>query len=375
MPNLSKEIEKHDTNSGHHPREDSEYVRLVISNEPTAAGVDILQPQPPTRSETFSWWIKAFIFCIFAVILILVFLKWGVPFLFEKILFPIMQWEATAFGRPVLAVVLVTSLALFPVLFIPSGPSMWLAGMIFGYGLGFLIIMVGTTIGMVLPYLIGLLFRERIHQWLKKWPQTAAMVRLAGEGSWFHQFKVVALFRVSPFPYTIFNYAVVVTNMKFWPYLCGSIAGMIPEAFIYIYRRSAVVVLLNGKGDWLQEEGEKNEKKEKISGPINAILWQIRNAAMSSNPNSIGRLIRTLANVKYGNYHLTPVEIIYNIVSFIIAIVTTIAFTVYAKRALNDLGNRETEVDNESASYQGGLEMEKLPDERIKHVGVMSFSS
>ena len=74
-----------------------------------------------------------------------------------------MEWEATAFGRPVLALVLVASLALFPVFLIPSGPSMWLAGMIFGYGLGFFIIMVGTTIGMVLPYLIGLLFRDRIH--------------------------------------------------------------------------------------------------------------------------------------------------------------------------------------------------------------------
>lgn len=74
-----------------------------------------------------------------------------------------MEWEATAFGRPVLAIVLVASLALFPVFLIPSGPSMWLAGMIFGYGLGFVIIMVGTTIGMVLPYLIGLLFRDRIH--------------------------------------------------------------------------------------------------------------------------------------------------------------------------------------------------------------------
>lgn len=74
-----------------------------------------------------------------------------------------MQWEATAFGRPVLAVVLIASLAFFPVVFIPSGPSMWLAGMIFGYGLGFVIIMVGTTIGMVLPYLIGLFLRERIH--------------------------------------------------------------------------------------------------------------------------------------------------------------------------------------------------------------------
>lgn len=75
-----------------------------------------------------------------------------------------------------------------------------------------------------------------MQQWLRRWPQKAAMIRLAGEGNWFHQFKVVALFRVSPFPYTIFNYAIVVTSMRFWPYLCGSIAGMVPEAFIYIYR-------------------------------------------------------------------------------------------------------------------------------------------
>lgn len=74
-----------------------------------------------------------------------------------------MQWEASAFGRPVLAIVLVASLALFPVILVPSGPSMWLAGMIFGYGWGFLIIMAGTTIGMVVPYLIGSLFRERLH--------------------------------------------------------------------------------------------------------------------------------------------------------------------------------------------------------------------
>ncbi|KAL5097930.1 hypothetical protein RYX36_002257 [Vicia faba] len=189
-----------------------------------------------------------------------------------------MEWEATAFGRPVLALVLIASLALFPALLIPSGPSMWLAGMIFGYGLGFVIIMVGTTIGMVLPYLIGLKFRNRIHN--------AAMIRLVGEGSWFHQFQVVALFRVSPFPYTIFNYAVVVTDMKFWPYLSGSIAGMVPEAFLYIYS---------------------------------------------------GRLIKTLADAQYGKHRLTTVEIIYNIISFIISVITIVGFTVYAKRSLNKL--------------------------------------
>ncbi|PON78694.1 Transmembrane protein [Trema orientale] len=317
----SEEFEKH-ANSAHQAREDSEYVRLVISNETRAPESEILQPQTEAK-KSLLWWVKALVWCSGIIISLVVLLKWGVPFVFEKVLIPIMQWEATAFGRPVLALVLVASLALFPVFLIPSGPSMWLAGMIFGYGLGFVIIMVGTTIGMVLPYLIGLLFRDRIHQWLKKWPQKAEMLRLAGEGSWFHQFRVVALFRVSPFPYTIFNYAIVVTSMRFWPYLWGSIAGMVPEAFIYIYS---------------------------------------------------GRLIRTLADVQYGNYHLTTVEIVYNIISFIIAIITTVAFTVYAKRALDELKKAETNGEP-SAGNHGGSEMEKLPLERPKHIGLSYISS
>lgn len=297
--------------------EESEHVRLVISNERTTE-VDILQLQTENRDKRFKWWIKTLTFSIIAIILTILFLKWGVPFLFEKVLVPMLQWEATAFGRPVLALILVASLAFFPVLLIPSGPSMWLAGMIFGYGLGFLIIMAGTTVGMILPYLIGLLFRDRIHQWLKKWPQTAAMIRLAGEGNSFQQFRVVALFRISPFPYTIFNYAIVVTSMRFWPYLAGSIAGMIPEAFIYIYS---------------------------------------------------GRLIRTFADVQYGNHQLTPLEIIYNAISLIIAVAMTIGFTVYAKKALKELENEDNKETDDN------IELEKLPLERKKQFGLHSGSS
>ncbi|XP_074347934.1 uncharacterized protein LOC141686774 isoform X1 [Apium graveolens] len=314
MPDLT-ESEEPTVHAASQAREDSEYVRLVISSEPRVVDDDSLQPQPEQGTRSRRWWIKLMLWCVITGIASLAFLKWGVPFLFEKVLLPILQWEATAFGRPVLALVLVASLALFPVFLIPSGPSMWLAGMIFGYGLGFVIIMVGTTIGMVLPYVIGLLFRDRIHQWLKKWPQKAAMIRLAGEGSWLHQFRVVALFRVSPFPYTIFNYAIVVTSMRFWPYLWGSIAGMVPEAYIYIYS---------------------------------------------------GRLIRTFADVQYGNHHLTLVEIIYNIISLIIAIITTVAFTIYAKRTLNEL--ESAEKNGETATI--ATEMEKLPLERPKHLSL-----
>ncbi|CAI9101445.1 OLC1v1038775C1 [Oldenlandia corymbosa var. corymbosa] len=314
MPDSVAKSEKAQMNTAN-VREESEYVRLVISDEGTTSEPETLQLQTPQK-RSYTWWIKALIWCFSTIVVVLIFVKWGVPILFEKVVIPILQWESTAFGRPVLAIVLVASLALFPVFLIPSGPSMWLAGMIFGYGLGFVIIMVGTTIGMILPYLIGLLFRDRIHQGLKRWPDYAAMLRLAAEGNWFHQFKVVALFRISPFPYTIFNYAVVVTSMRFWPYLSGSVAGMIPEAFLYIYS---------------------------------------------------GRLIRTFADVQYGNHHLTPVEIISNVMSFIVAIITIVLFTVYTKRAMNELkmaekNNQDLESGNET------LEMEKLPLERPKQL-------
>ncbi|CAL9045313.1 unnamed protein product [Musa banksii] len=292
---------------------EDEYARLMLPSETRMANFDSQQAVEKAKSNSCIWWMKFFFCCFLLLLLIFVFVKWGIPFAFEKVLLPIMEWEATAFGRPVLALVLVASLALFPVVLLPSGPSMWLVGMIFGYGLGFVIIMVGTTIGMLLPYFIGLLFRERIHGWLNRWPQQTAILRLAAEGSWFHQFRVVALFRISPFPYTIFNYAVVVTSIKFGPYISGSIAGMIPEAFIYIYS---------------------------------------------------GRLIRTLADVKYRKYTMTPVEIIYNIVSFVVAIAITIAFTVYARRALSDLRKAESNSSGGINRNGSSVELAKLPQER-----------
>ena len=74
---------------------------------------------------------------------------------------------------------------------------------------------------------------------------------------------------------------------------------------------------------------------------------------------SSGRLIRTLADAQYGKHHLTTVEIVYNIISFIIAIVTTVAFTVYAKRTLNKLKMAEANEEAASVSGNASMEMEK----------------
>lgn len=80
-----------------------------------------------------------------------------------QVVAPILYWESTTFSRPATALMCFGAIALFPSVLLPSSPFMWLAGMTFGYLYGFLIITVGMSIGMSLPYLIGSAFHCRIH--------------------------------------------------------------------------------------------------------------------------------------------------------------------------------------------------------------------
>lgn len=66
-------------------REDSEYVRLVVSNEPRIVEGDALQPRAETKYKSFIWWMKAIFWCFIVLVVVLIFVKWGVPFLFEKV--------------------------------------------------------------------------------------------------------------------------------------------------------------------------------------------------------------------------------------------------------------------------------------------------
>lgn len=56
----------------------------------------------------------------------------------------------------------------------------------------------------------------------------------------------------------------------------------------------------------------------------------------------------------------------------IIAIVTTVAFTIYAKRTLNELESAERNRAESSIADHHTAEMEKLPLERPKHLGFPS---
>lgn len=102
---------------------------------------------------------------------------------------------------------------------------------------------------------------------------------------------------------------------------------------------------------------------KKIHDLLEDILW-ILNLLFLLIFWCSGRLIRTLADVKYRKYTMTPVEIIYNIVSFVVAIAITIAFTVYARRALSDLRKAESNSSGGINRNGSSVELAKLPQER-----------
>ncbi|KAL6556819.1 hypothetical protein OROHE_006695 [Orobanche hederae] len=236
------------------------------------------------------WWAKLVLVVLFVVVLGAVFFKWVGPFFMDKEIIPIIIWERKTFSTTLLALIVFGSLAIFPSLVIPSTPSMWIAGMTFGYGYGFLLIIGGVAIGVTIPYFVGSLFCHKIHMWLERYPKRASIIRLAGEGSWFNQFRAVTLIRISPFPYIIYNYCAMATDVKYGPYLLGTLVGMVPEIFVALYT---------------------------------------------------GILIKTLANASHDRHSLSALDIVFNVVGFCISVVTTVIVTLYAKRRLNELQMEE----------------------------------
>ncbi|KAB5564422.1 hypothetical protein DKX38_004476 [Salix brachista] len=233
--------------------------------------------------SVFWYWVKMALMFTFFGLLAAACVMWVGPFFMDKEIIPIINWETRTFSTPVLAVLLFASVALFPALLLPSSPSMWVAGMTFGYGFGFLLIITAAAVGVSLPYLIGSLFLRKIQGWLDNYPKRAAILRAAGEGNWFHQFRAVTLIRISPFPYILYNYCAVATHVKYGPYLLGSMVGMVPEIFVSIYT---------------------------------------------------GILIRTLADASSDRRTLSAPQIVFTLFGFCAAVVATVIITVYAKRQL-----------------------------------------
>lgn len=66
-------------------REDSEYVRLVVPSELRKSEADILESQRQEMKGSHIWWAKTILWCSITLIILLIFVKWGLPFLVKKV--------------------------------------------------------------------------------------------------------------------------------------------------------------------------------------------------------------------------------------------------------------------------------------------------
>ncbi len=129
------------------------------------------------------------------------------------------------------AVVFVAGYALAAVALVPGSILTLAAGAIFGLGRGVAVVFLGSVAGSSLAFLIGrYLARGAVERRIAEEPRFAAIDEAVGrEGR-----KIVFLLRLSPvFPFSVLNYALGLTRVRFADFLLGSFA-MIPGTVLYV---------------------------------------------------------------------------------------------------------------------------------------------
>lgn len=119
------------------------------------------------------------------------------------------------------------------VFFVPGSVITLAAGAIFGLFWGTVTVSLASTTGAAIAFLIGrYAARRSVSQQATKYPRFRVVDHAVGEEGW----KVVVLLRLAPvFPFSIGNYLLGLTSIRFWPYIMASWLAMLPGTFLYVY--------------------------------------------------------------------------------------------------------------------------------------------
>ncbi len=127
--------------------------------------------------------------------------------------------------------VFIVMFALATVLFVPGLPITVLAGIIFGAFWGTVYVVIGSTIGVSLSFLIGrYIGRDSVKKMSEKNERMSKLDSYIKE----HGNTILIISRLIPlFPFNLQNYVYGITNIKFSTYFWYSLVFMVPGTFIY----------------------------------------------------------------------------------------------------------------------------------------------
>ena len=128
--------------------------------------------------------------------------------------------------------VFIVGYALAVVALVPGSLLTLAAGAVFGLVQGVAYVFVAAVLGSSAAFLIArYVARSAVERRLANNPRFAALDTALGEQGW----KIVLLLRLSPvFPFTMLNYSLGLTKVRFGDYVLASV-GMLPGSLLYIY--------------------------------------------------------------------------------------------------------------------------------------------
>jgi uncharacterized membrane protein YdjX (TVP38/TMEM64 family) len=138
------------------------------------------------------------------------------------------------------------------VLFIPGSLLTLAGGAIFGLTKGVMIVFLAAVLGSSAAFLVSrYVARSSIERRLAGNARFAAIDRAVGaQGR-----KIVFLLRLSPvFPFTLLNYGLGLTNVRFVDYVIASI-GMLPGTLLYVYYGKVIGDIAALAGGTAMEKG------------------------------------------------------------------------------------------------------------------------
>ena len=252
-----------------------------------------------------------------------------------------------------LGLLLFASVALFPTILLPSSPSMWMAGLTFGYGKGFLLILSAASIGVTLPFLIGHLFLHKMQ---------VSIITVTWRILYVLWFIYLLSFRWSPagmveaIPEKGSN-----TSSSRWRNLVSSVSSShvnpclsIPLHDLQLLRighwsslRSLHLRLPCWNGSW-DLCLNLHVFVLYLSVYISVSMWRhvLQNLELNWYFLIIcrGIMLRTLAVASDVRHSLSAVEIVVNVLGFCVTASATIVCTIYAKKKLSSMQSDEVET-------------------------------
>ncbi|MCK5242267.1 TVP38/TMEM64 family protein [bacterium] len=150
-------------------------------------------------------------------------------------LFSLLEWTRNLGMWGPLIIILFYILA--SVIFFPGWILTVGAGFLFGVVWGTATISIGSTLGAAAAFLAG---RTLARNWISKKVSPNPKFAALDEAVEQHGFKLVLLLRLSPiFPFNLLNYALGLTQVRFWHYALASWIGMLPGTLMYVYLGTA----------------------------------------------------------------------------------------------------------------------------------------